>query len=591
MHKPIVLIMAVALVTLSVSCPATAAPGDLVITELMYNPLDENAWEWLEVKNTTNAPIDLNGFWLDRIGDSEPPVGASPNISNTLVPPGSSGTIDTIIPAGGVAVLFDGFFGSMDPRTNSVQAFKDAWGLTTELAVPVSFFPGLSNSGPNTNMGLWENETVYRDSFVDDGDGGMVIGDFSMATASIDYDVTATEGWPSSSNGFSIEWSGNPSNGDGGQWATSVVDQRGAKTSVQSFVPADNVTLNNTGDIGNPGYVFGSTPTPNGKLIVTEVMYDPLSSEPNWEWIEVYNNTGAEVDLAGGVLDDGNSNVFTQSNIAAGTIPAGGVAVFYNDNLNLADIEAAWERQGADPDPGIDINFIAVSDMESYNNGAGSSTGGSILGEGGLDGYNDIVSIWASFGEYDAVSGVPSGDPTGLLGTLRYAEINGWPIPEAGSSYSLTDLTAAGANGLDADGSLWAAALLGDSHSYFAHPVSAGGSIEAHGGGDVGSPGVFIEVAPGLEGDFNDDGVVNIADYVVWRNNLGGDENTVLPAGSGNGNGTVDAADYALWKENFGAESGALAGVQNVSVPEPSALALAALLVIGGGFYLRRSAA
>jgi hypothetical protein len=38
-------------------------------------------------------------------------------------------------------------------------------------------------------------------------------------------------------------------------------------------------------------------------------------------------------------------------------------------------------------------------------------------------------------------------------------------------------------------------------------------------------------------GDFNADGIVNLADYTVWRDNLGG---------------TYTAADYQVWKENFG---------------------------------------
>ncbi|MCO6043652.1 cadherin domain-containing protein [Aeoliella sp. ICT_H6.2] len=52
-------------------------------------------------------------------------------------------------------------------------------------------------------------------------------------------------------------------------------------------------------------------------------------------------------------------------------------------------------------------------------------------------------------------------------------------------------------------------------------------------------------------GDFNRDGRVNLADYVVWRNNLGAsDESSINDNGDGmNG---VDAADYQLWKDNFG---------------------------------------
>lgn len=53
---------------------------------------------------------------------------------------------------------------------------------------------------------------------------------------------------------------------------------------------------------------------------------------------------------------------------------------------------------------------------------------------------------------------------------------------------------------------------------------------------------------PTLPGDYNGDGVVNAADYVVWRDNFGSDTN--LDA-DGNGNGVIDLGDFDLWKSMF----------------------------------------
>ena len=59
-----------------------------------------------------------------------------------------------------------------------------------------------------------------------------------------------------------------------------------------------------------------------------------------------------------------------------------------------------------------------------------------------------------------------------------------------------------------------------------------------------------------LPGDYNDNGIVDAADYTVWRNNVGSDFDL-----SGNGNedgtsaGVVDQADYETWKANFGERS------------------------------------
>ena len=67
------------------------------------------------------------------------------------------------------------------------------------------------------------------------------------------------------------------------------------------------------------------------------------------------------------------------------------------------------------------------------------------------------------------------------------------------------------------------------------------------------------------------DGVVNAADYTVWRNSLG--QNVAAGTGAdGSGNGMIDLADYNAWKMHFGEHSGSGTGA---AIPEPSTLLLA----------------
>jgi GH25 family lysozyme M1 (1,4-beta-N-acetylmuramidase) len=76
-------------------------------------------------------------------------------------------------------------------------------------------------------------------------------------------------------------------------------------------------------------------------------------------------------------------------------------------------------------------------------------------------------------------------------------------------------------------------------------------------------------------GDFNRDGSVDAADYVVWRKSMG----QTVPIYSGadaDGNSHVTAADFAIWKQNVGAGGGGAASPLEV-VPEPATLALALL--------------
>jgi autotransporter-associated beta strand protein len=68
---------------------------------------------------------------------------------------------------------------------------------------------------------------------------------------------------------------------------------------------------------------------------------------------------------------------------------------------------------------------------------------------------------------------------------------------------------------------------------------------------------VRIDASAGLTGDYNNDGTVDAADYVLWRKN---------PAAFGGPGG------YATWSQNFG-EGGSGSG--SGAVPEPSALLLA----------------
>jgi hypothetical protein len=48
-------------------------------------------------------------------------------------------------------------------------------------------------------------------------------------------------------------------------------------------------------------------------------------------------------------------------------------------------------------------------------------------------------------------------------------------------------------------------------------------------------------------GDYQDDEIVDLADYVIWKTHYG----TNTADADGNGNGTVDMGDYALWRDNL----------------------------------------
>jgi hypothetical protein len=73
-------------------------------------------------------------------------------------------------------------------------------------------------------------------------------------------------------------------------------------------------------------------------------------------------------------------------------------------------------------------------------------------------------------------------------------------------------------------------------------------------------------------GDYNADGVVDAADYTVWRDTLG--QSGANLAADGDGDEFVDADDYTVWKTNFGQSGSAGAVAQSASVPEPSTMVM-----------------
>ncbi len=80
-----------------------------------------------------------------------------------------------------------------------------------------------------------------------------------------------------------------------------------------------------------------------------------------------------------------------------------------------------------------------------------------------------------------------------------------------------------------------------------------------------------------LPGDFNRDGRVDAADFLVWRNSLGSEVNPLTVADA-DGDGIVTTLDYNIWKEHFGLTLGGTSLVA-AQVPEPAALCLIAALL------------
>jgi hypothetical protein len=84
-----------------------------------------------------------------------------------------------------------------------------------------------------------------------------------------------------------------------------------------------------------------------------------------------------------------------------------------------------------------------------------------------------------------------------------------------------------------------------------------------------------------VQGDYNGDGVVDGADYVMWRRNIGSEVETDI---DGDHSGRVDDGDFDVWRKSYGGQpAGGVALSQN-AIPEPatfSTLVAAGLAFLG----------
>jgi hypothetical protein len=154
-------------------------------------------------------------------------------------------------------------------------------------------------------------------------------------------------------------------------------------------------------------------------------------------------------------------------------------------------------------------------------------------------------------------------DPVGWMG-LAESGVAGWQSGAAANNRlaegNLTGSTTLAANGgTQAIGKpINSAVIMDETDVVLEYHIAGGGAVSVLGGVQFASLGP----PPGVAGDYNGNGTVDAADYVLWRNggplqNEGATPNSV----------TVE--DYNFWRARFGAISGS-GSANATSVPEPS---------------------
>jgi hypothetical protein len=261
---------------------------------------------------------------------------------------------------------------------------------------------------------------------------------------------------------------------------------------------------------------------------------------------------------AGGLTNIGTMNfanatniVGSIDNVGGGKIisAGGGATVFYDDVTNNGEIRTSTNA--------FTVFFGNVS-------GTGTFTGtGTVNFEGGLSpgsspaavqfagnvalGADSTLAVelgGASPGtEYDQIN---VAGQLALDGILEVSLIDGF-MPVAGQTFDV--INAGSTSGA------FSSVVLPDGISWDLSQLSVG---------------ILRVVSIGLPGDFNQNGIVDAADYVVWRKN----------------DGTLDA--YDEWQASFGEPGGSGSGSSaKATAPEPATLVL--LMIAAAGCCLRRA--
>ena len=309
--------------------PSTAKPGDVVINEIMQNPLavsDTNG-EWFEVYNTSGYPIDLNGWKITDAGAEQhriathDPLWLPPDSYLVLgrnTDPSSNGGVGityqysnfTLGNTDDEIILLDGTGTEIDRVAyDGGPVFPNPDGASLQL-----IRPDLDNAlGANWRISPnpWPGSAGDRGS---PGAANPAILPTSTATSTTTPTATVSPTPAATTPATPTE---TPSSTSTATWtstatpsATATPTQMTTLTHTPSPIPSATSTATAT---QTPTATSTPSATPSmaqpGDVVITEIMQNPKTvADTAGEWFEIYNAANRAVDLNGWTIADAGTD-------------------------------------------------------------------------------------------------------------------------------------------------------------------------------------------------------------------------------------------------------------------------------------------
>jgi hypothetical protein len=357
--RPADLLMPVVIMNHPTPLPAIPRP---LITEVLYNPTGyEPDGEWFELYNAGGVSLDLFGY---KIGDQSTPGCCEGMLA---FPPGAVLRPGQVIIIAHKAVVF-----------RSVYGFNPDYEMeSSDEAVPVL-----------SCYLLWAERGVELTNTGDDllllDGSNRVVDALSWGSSTFAFDPSIGV----VAEGYSLErYPANVDTNRSLDWRKQNLPQPGT-VDLTAPTPTPYPSPMPT----SPAPVAPTlTPTPfGGKLLLSELLVNPIGDEPDHEWVEIYNADRNDLTLTDFKIGDEEQPGGLEGMLRfppGAVVPAGQVVVVANKGSEF------FARYGFFPNYEIVNSSSEVPDMQPYTSWGTSSldlsnTGDELLL---LDGRDDII--------------------------------------------------------------------------------------------------------------------------------------------------------------------------------------------------------